>query len=180
MKKKVVLLGLLLIVVVSLGVWAVKSIFFPGASAQATVRDFLIQYYSIPDHAFYTERLKASSQGAIEAIDETYRPFLTEAYLDTFQANREGYDLEAWAYANGYTLAIDQLDLSPTSTGTQGNTTFLQYDVTLTVTRESDKALATVEQSGLINVDKAKSGYRVSAWQKLNEKDLLYEELYAR
>ncbi len=178
MKKKVVLLALLLIVVVSLGVWAVKAAFFPGASAQATARDFLIQYYSIPDHQFYTERLQTSAQSASEAIDGTYSSFLSEPYMEHFQANREGYQLEVWAADKGYVLAIDKLDVRPAVAGTQGGKTFLQYTITLTVTRESDKQLATVEQSGLVDVDKVQGGYRVSAWQRFNEKELLSVNLF--
>lgn len=178
MKKKVVLLALLLIVVATGAVWVVKAAFMPSASAEAVARDFLIQYYSIPSHDFYTQRLQPSPQDAIQAITEKFGRFLTDSYLNDFLANRNGDRLEAWAANSSYLLAINKMDVQPTSSEAKGATTYLQYDITLTVTRESDKRLATLKQSGRINVDKVNGGYRVSAWQIDNEKKLYQENLF--
>lgn len=168
MKKKVVLLALALILVSVGGFWGIKTVFFPGTTGQAVARDFLIQAYSIPDHSFYTQKL-SSNPGPKAALQEKYQSFLTEDYLQAFLMNLGTSMYEAWANSKGYLIAIDQLNIQPTSSGTQGSTTYLEYDVTLTITRESDKRLASYEQTGRIDVEKTKDGYRVSAWEVNNE-----------
>lgn len=179
MKKKVVLLALLLIVVATGAVWVVKAAFMPSASAEAVARDFLIQYYSIPSHDFYAQHSQPSSlQSPSEANTEKFGRFLTDDYLKEFLSNLGGDRWQAWAANNGYLLAIGKLDVQPTSSDAKGTTTYLQYDVTLTVTRESDKRLATFKQSGRINVDKVNGGYRVSAWQIDNERKMYQENLF--
>lgn len=177
MKKKVVLSAVALILVSAGAFWGVKAAVAPGTSAQAMARNFLIQCYSIPDHSFYTQML-STGQGSKAALEERFKIFLTDDFMSKFLMRRGTCQYEAWAKDKSYLVAIDQLNVQPTSSGTQDNTTYLEYDVTLTLTHESDKRLATYEQSGRVNVDKTKDGYRISAWDVNNEREFYSTDFF--
>ena len=178
MKKKVVFLALALIVVSVAAFWGLKAAFFPGTTAQAIARDFLIRCYSIPDHERYAQK-RSSDVAQRTALQKEYQALVTEDYLKTFLTERGSNMLEDWAGTQDYLVAIDQIDVQPSPAPGQDATNDLRYDITLILTRESDMRLATCQQSGRVQVQKTKDGYRVSAWTIDNESEFYRSDFFA-